>query len=61
MNGKAKAIPAFETENDERALWEATDSSDHVDWRKAELVRLPNLKPSTASISYGCQLLCSSE
>ena len=27
------------------------DMSAHVDWSKAERVRLPNLKPSTTSIS----------
>ena len=30
---------------------ESHDSSGHVDWNKAERVRLPNLKPSTQSIS----------
>ena len=51
MNSKAKANPSFETEEAERAYWEATDSSAHVDWSKAQRVRLPNLKPSTTSIS----------
>ena len=41
----------FESEADERRFWESHDSSDHVDWSKAERVRLPNLRPSTASIS----------
>ncbi|MYD31755.1 MAG: hypothetical protein F4X01_09255 [Nitrospira sp. SB0661_bin_20] len=27
------------------------DSTDHVDWSKAQRVRLPNLKPSTKPIS----------
>ena len=51
MNSKLKTTPVFEDEAAERAFWEATDSTDHVDWSKAERVRLPNLKPSTTSIS----------
>ncbi len=27
------------------------DSADYIDWSKAERVRFPNLKPSTAAIS----------
>jgi predicted DNA binding CopG/RHH family protein len=48
---KTKQIPDFKNEAEERAFWESQDSSDHVDWRQAELVSLPNLKPSTKTIS----------
>ena len=49
---KPKARPRrFESESAERAYWESTDSSDRVDWSRAERVRLPNLKPSTQAIS----------
>lgn len=41
----------FESESAERAFWEATDSSERVDWSRAGRVRLPNLKPSTQAIS----------
>lgn len=51
MSKTAKSIPKFRTEAEERRFWEAHDSSDLVDWSKAERVRLPNLKPSTTSIS----------
>jgi len=51
MTRKLKPIPHFATEAEERQFWEARDSADHIDWPKAEEVRLPNLKPSTASIS----------
>ena len=51
MSKTAKLIPKFRTETEERRFWEAHDSSDLVDWSKAERVRLPNLKPSTTSIS----------
>jgi predicted DNA binding CopG/RHH family protein len=51
MSRKAKPHPEFRDEAEERQFWEIHDSSDYVDWRKAERVRLPNLKPSTTSIS----------
>ena len=35
----------------ERAYWEAHDSTEHVDWSKAQGVVLPNLKPTTKTIS----------
>ena len=51
MAKKPDPIPAFETEAEERAFWEATDSADHLDWSQAERVTLPNLKPSSTAIS----------
>ncbi len=39
------------TEAAERAFWESHDSSDSIDWTKAERARFPNLKPSTTAIS----------
>ena len=44
-------VPVFKTEAEERAFWEANDSADHVDWKNAERTRLPNLEPSSTSIS----------
>jgi len=49
---KSKSTPKFKTEAEERAFWEAHDSSDYVDWKKAQLVSMPNLKPSTKTISF---------
>lgn len=46
-----KAVPAFKSEAEERAFWEVHDSTDYVDWGRAAVVRLPNLKPSTQTIS----------
>ena len=46
-----KAIPEFRSEAAERRLWETHDSTQYVDWSKAEFVRFPNLKPSTKTIS----------
>lgn len=57
MNRKRKSRPAFESEAQERAFWENHDSTDHVDWSKAQRVRLPNLKPSTKPISLVSRFL----
>ena len=46
-----KPIHAFTTELEERAFWESHDSSVHMDWAKAQPVSLPNLKPTTKTIS----------
>lgn len=51
MSKRAKSLPKFRDEAEERHFWETHDSSDLVDWSEAERVRLPNLKPSTTSIS----------
>jgi predicted DNA binding CopG/RHH family protein len=51
MNRKLKSIPKFRNEAEERRFWETHDSSNYVDWSRSERVRLPNLKPSTTSIS----------
>lgn len=51
MNNRRKSIPNFKSEAEERAFWESHDSSDYVDWSKAQRVLLPNLKPSSTSIS----------
>ena len=52
MNKPAKApIPKFKNEAEERAYWEAHDSSEHLDWRQAQSVKLPNLRPTTKTIS----------
>ena len=48
---KLKSVPKFRNEAEERRFWETHDSTDYVDWRRAERVRLPNLKPSTTAIS----------
>ena len=51
MKRKLKPIPNFKSEAEERRFWETHDSSDYLDWAKAERVRFPNLKPSTTAIS----------
>jgi predicted DNA binding CopG/RHH family protein len=51
MKKQPKPIPKFATEDEERAYWEKHDSTSHLDWKKARKVALPNLKPSTKTIS----------
>ncbi|WP_045222983.1 BrnA antitoxin family protein [Desulfonatronum thioautotrophicum] len=46
-----KKIPEFANEDDERRFWQAHDSVEYMDWSEAETVILPELKPSTKSIS----------
>ena len=46
-----KPIPKFASEKAERAYWESHDSTEHLDWTKAQKVTFPNLKPTTKTIS----------
>ncbi len=48
---KLKKVPKFKTEKAERDFWESHDSSEYLDLSKAESVSMPNLKPSTKTIS----------
>jgi predicted DNA binding CopG/RHH family protein len=45
------SIPEFKNEDEEREFWSKNDSSEYLDWKKAERALFPNLKPSTHSIS----------
>ena len=53
MSKQTKPLPRFKTEADERAFWEArgSDSTQYLEWAKAQPAVLPNLKPSTKTIS----------
>jgi Protein of unknown function (DUF3680). len=51
MNKPLKTIPKFANETEERAFWEQQDSTEYLDWDTAQRVVLPNLKPSTKTIS----------
>jgi predicted DNA binding CopG/RHH family protein len=51
MNKKLRSIPHFGNEAEERKFWETHDSTEYLDWSKAQRVRFPNLKPSTTAIS----------
>jgi len=47
----SKPIPKFKNEDHEREFWSEHDSSEYLNWKSAERVLFPNLKPSTRSIS----------
>ena len=51
MAKRLKPIPKFRSEVEERRFWETHNSTDYLDWTSAKVVRFPNLKPSTKSIS----------
>jgi predicted DNA binding CopG/RHH family protein len=51
MSKRLKSVPRFSSDAAERAFWETNDSTQYVDWKKAELAVLPNPKPSTQTIS----------
>jgi predicted DNA binding CopG/RHH family protein len=44
-------IPEFKSEDEEREFWSKNDSSEYLDWKRADRALFPNLKPSTRSIS----------
>ncbi len=46
-----KPIPRFKNEDAEREFWASHDSTEFIDWRKAGRATLPNLKPSSQTIS----------
>ena len=46
-----KPLPKFENADEEREFWATHDSTEYVDWRRAERIIFPNLKPSTRTIS----------
>jgi len=46
-----RRVPNFSSEDEERSFWAQNDSSEYVDWDKAIQVNVPNLKPSTRTIS----------
>lgn len=51
MPTELKDIPDFKDEDQERAFWTTHDSTEYIDWDKAEAAILPKLKPSTRTIS----------
>ena len=48
---KLKDIPKFKSEDEEREFWATHDSTEYIDWDKAEIQTFPKLKPSTKTIS----------
>jgi len=48
---KLKKIPNFKSAEEEAKFWDTHDSTEYIDWSKAEKAVFPNLKVSTESIS----------
>jgi predicted DNA binding CopG/RHH family protein len=46
-----KQIPKVKSGEEEREFWATHDSTDYVDWNKANRIHFSNLKPSTRTIS----------
>ena len=46
-----KKTPIFKNEGEEQKFWSSHDSTEYVNWSKAEEVVFPNLKSNTESIS----------
>ncbi len=46
-----KPLRKFRSEDAEREFWAAHDSTDYIDWRQGRRITLPNLKPSSQTIS----------
>ena len=53
MSKQARLPPKFKSEAEERAFWESkgSDSTEYLDWAKARLVVLPNLKPVLSALA----------
>lgn len=52
MNKNLKSIPQFKSEAEEREFWQIHDSTEYVDWSKAQRgVRFPNLKLTSKPIT----------
>ena len=51
MSKQPKAVPKFASEAEERVFWETHDSTEYLDWSKSQKAVLPNLKPTTRTIS----------
>jgi len=46
-----KKIPKFKSEKEERLFWQKADSTEYVDWSKAEKWVFPNLKLTSTPIT----------
>jgi len=51
MSKLIKPVPKFKNAKEERAFWQENDAADYFDLSKAVKVTMPNLKPTTRSIS----------
>jgi hypothetical protein len=48
---RLKTTPTFRSEEEEREFWDTHDSTEYIDWSKAEKVTFTNIKSSAEGIS----------
>lgn len=48
---KSRNIPRFKNEDEERDFWAKEDSTEYIEWEKAQHASFAKLKPSTKTIS----------
>src|SRR5436305_13058268 len=48
---RLKKIPKFKDEDAEREFWSKADSTEYIDWSKAQKLILPNFRPTLRTIS----------
>jgi hypothetical protein len=46
-----KKVPRFKSASEERKFWSTADSTQYIDWKRAQRLALPNLRPSLKTIS----------
>ena len=46
---RLKTIPTFHDEDAEREFWSTADSTDYIDWSKAQKLVLPNFRKEERS------------
>lgn len=51
MSKQFKKIPRFKNESAERKFWQTHDSTEYVDWSKAERVSFPNLQLTSKPVT----------
>ncbi|RFC35328.1 MAG: CopG antitoxin of type II toxin-antitoxin system [Candidatus Nitrotoga sp. SPKER] len=51
MRKQLKPLLKFANEAEERSFGKSYDSSEYMDWRKAQRIVLPKLRPTTKTIS----------
>lgn len=48
---RLKKIPTFKDEDAEREFWSKADSTEYIDWAKAQRLVLPKFRPTLRTIS----------
>ena len=48
---RLKKSPKFKDEDAEREFWSSADSTEYIDWSKAQKLILPNFRPTLRTIS----------